>query len=252
MARDLLGGEFDIHGGGLDLQFPHHENEIAQSACVGDSLARVWVHNEMLQVEGRKMSKSLGNFFTVRDLLDEGVPGEVIRLVLLGSHYGKPMDWTARKVEEAESVLRRWRVLTEGVARSRSDDPVVDGTLRDDLNVPGVIARLHQLGLGGVVTDLLASANLLGLLTDKLAGWTEPSLANGVALAFIRSMRRRLMRVRTEAVRSKDFSRVDRLKTDLVAVGVEVRMTKDDIELVPTPNYDDAGLKRLHRRTEDA
>ncbi|HRM74331.1 MAG TPA: class I tRNA ligase family protein, partial [Paracoccus sp. (in: a-proteobacteria)] len=108
MSYELLGESFDIHAGGIDLQFPHHENEIAQSACAhphGD-FARVWLHNEMLQVEGRKMSKSLGNFFTVRDLLDQGVPGEVIRFVLLSTHYRKPMDWTAEKAREAEAVLR--------------------------------------------------------------------------------------------------------------------------------------------------
>ncbi|MGA1180027.1 MAG: cysteine--tRNA ligase, partial [Marivivens sp.] len=96
MSYELLGASFDIHGGGIDLQFPHHENEIAQSACAHPEagFANYWVHNEMLQVEGKKMSKSLGNFFTVRDLLDQGVPGEVIRFVMLGTHYGKPMDWT--------------------------------------------------------------------------------------------------------------------------------------------------------------
>ena len=94
MAHELLGASFDIHGGGIDLQFPHHENEIAQSACAHPEgeFARVWMHNEMLQVEGRKMSKSLGNFFTVRDLLDQGFPGEVIRFVMLSTHYSKPMD----------------------------------------------------------------------------------------------------------------------------------------------------------------
>jgi len=109
MAHSLLGEKFDIHGGGLDLLFPHHENELAQScACFGeDSFAQYWMHNEMLQVEGKKMSKSLDNFFTVRDLLEQGVPGEVIRFVMLSTHYRKPMDWTARKVAEAEATLRK-------------------------------------------------------------------------------------------------------------------------------------------------
>ncbi len=108
MAHELLGDSFDIHGGGNDLLFPHHENEIAQSACAhpeGD-FARIWMHNEMLQVEGKKMSKSLGNFFTVRDLLDQGIPGEVIRFVFLSTHYSKPMDWTAKKAEEAYEIIR--------------------------------------------------------------------------------------------------------------------------------------------------
>jgi cysteinyl-tRNA synthetase len=109
MAQELLGDSFDIHGGGLDLQFPHHENEIAQSACAhpeGD-FAHYWLHNEMLQVEGKKMSKSLGNFFTVSDLLDQGIPGEVIRFVLLMTHYRSPMDWTAEKARQARRSLDR-------------------------------------------------------------------------------------------------------------------------------------------------
>jgi cysteinyl-tRNA synthetase len=107
MSHALLGESFDIHGGGIDLQFPHHENEIAQSCCAHPEggFARIWMHNEMLQVEGKKMSKSLGNFFTVRDLLEQGVPGEVIRFVMLSTHYSKPMDWTEKKREEAE---RSW------------------------------------------------------------------------------------------------------------------------------------------------
>jgi cysteinyl-tRNA synthetase len=104
MAHELLGAHFDIHGGGNDLMFPHHENEIAQSCCANgtDAMANFWMHNEMLQVEGKKMSKSLGNFFTVRDLLDQGVPGEVIRFVMLSTHYRKPMDWTEKKAKQAE------------------------------------------------------------------------------------------------------------------------------------------------------
>ncbi|MEJ6477105.1 MAG: cysteine--tRNA ligase, partial [Octadecabacter sp.] len=110
MSYELLGASFDIHGGGNDLQFPHHENEIAQSACAhpGAEFARYWVHNEMLQVEGKKMSKSLGNFFTVRDLLDLGGAGVVMRFVFLGTLYGKPLEWTEAKGAEAEATLRKW------------------------------------------------------------------------------------------------------------------------------------------------
>ncbi|MEM9814439.1 MAG: cysteine--tRNA ligase, partial [Pseudomonadota bacterium] len=106
MAERYLGSQFQIHGGGLDLQFPHHENEIAQSTACGHAFAEIWVHHEMLQVEGRKMSKSLSNFFTVRDLLDRGVPGEVIRFVFLMTRHSKPMDWTEAKAHEAETTLR--------------------------------------------------------------------------------------------------------------------------------------------------
>ncbi len=121
MAHELLGASFDIHGGGIDLQFPHHENEIAQSACAHPeaSFANVWMHNEMLLVDGKKMSKSLGNFFTVRDLLDQGVPGEVIRFVYLSTHYSKPMDWTKEKANDATHTLKAWFRGTDG---GRSSD----------------------------------------------------------------------------------------------------------------------------------
>ena len=119
MAHDLLGATFDIHGGGNDLQFPHHENEIAQSCCAypESEFSRYWLHNEMLQVDGKKMSKSLGNFFTVRDLLDQGYAGEVIRFVFLSTHYSKPMDWNASKALEATSILRKWH----GLIKNNSD-----------------------------------------------------------------------------------------------------------------------------------
>jgi len=131
MAHDLLGESFDIHGGGNDLQFPHHENEIAQSCCAHPEgeFARYWMHNEMLQVEGKKMSKSLGNFFTVRDLLDKGIPGEVIRFVFLSTHYGKPMDWTEKKARKQKPlcangtawlmVLRPLRLTLKSLRRLR-------------------------------------------------------------------------------------------------------------------------------------
>lgn len=147
MSAALLGPHFDIHGGGIDLQFPHHENEIAQSCCAhpGAGFANVWLHNEMLQVEGKKMSKSLGNFFTVRDLLDRGVPGEVIRFVMLSTHYRKPMDWTEAKAQEAEAVLRRWHGLVAGIEPATSPAPALIEALADDLNAAGAIAALHDL-----------------------------------------------------------------------------------------------------------
>ena len=163
MAFELLGAEFDIHGGGNDLTFPHHENEIAQSRCMGHKFARYWLHNEMLQVEGKKMSKSLGNFFTVRDLLDQGVPGEVIRFVMLSTHYRKPMDWTERKRDEAEATLRKWRGLTKGVEPTDIYPPFL-AALADDVNTVGALTELHKLATAGDVGGLKASALLLGLL----------------------------------------------------------------------------------------
>ncbi len=208
MAHELLGDSFDVHGGGNDLMFPHHENEIAQSCCAhpDGQFANVWMHNEMLQVEGKKMSKSLGNFFTVRDLLDQGVPGEVIRFVFLSTHYRKPMDWTAEKAREAEATLRKWRAMTDGVVAAEVVPAQVLACLADDLNTAGALAELHKLAAGGDTAALLAGAQLFGLLTDDLAGWETAGEVDLDALAD------RLAELRAVAMESKDFAAVDALK----------------------------------------
>jgi len=129
MARELLGEVFDIHAGGIDLLFPHHENEVAQSCCVHgtETMANFWLHNEMLRVEGEKMSKSLGNFFTVRDLLNRGIPGEVIRFVLLSTHYRQPLDWTHKRVDGAKKTLGRWRAQLAGAGKREHGARPKDG-----------------------------------------------------------------------------------------------------------------------------
>lgn len=237
MSKALLGDVFDIHGGGLDLQFPHHEDEIAQSCCANgtEEMARVWMHNEMLQVEGKKMSKSLGNFFTVRDLLDQGVPGEVIRFVFLSTHYRKPMDWTEKKRAEAEATLRKWRAVIEGVEASAPSAAVV-AALGDDLNTAGVIAELHKLADQDPAA-LKASAALVGLLGDDQGAWAEAGDLSAYAAA--------LSAAREAAMQSKDFSEVDRLKAALVEAGLEVRMSKEGVELVPSAGFDAAKLEGL-------
>ena len=239
MSLALLGASFDIHGGGIDLQFPHHENEVAQSCCAHPEaeFARVWMHNEMLQVEGKKMSKSLGNFFTVRDLLGQGVPGEVIRFVFLGTHYGRPMDWTAEKAAQAEATLRKWRGMVAGVVPSEPSEAVV-AALADDLNTAGAIAELHALAARGDAAGLKASAGLMGLLLDDMGAWAEA----GVDLAPHAA---RLGALREAAMASKDFAPVDAMKAALVAAGVEVRMSKAGVELLPGPGFDAAKLEGL-------
>ena len=238
MAYELLGETFDIHGGGNDLMFPHHENEIAQSCCAnpGAGFAKVWLHNEMLLVEGKKMSKSLGNFFTVRDLLDKGVPGEVIRFVFLSTHYGKPMDWTERKAEDAAKTLRKWRALTAGVEPTATAAPEVIAALCDDVNTAGAIATLHKLAGAGDAAGLLASARLMGLLTEGLGGWDNVDLSVYEAA---------LTEARATAMATKDFAEVDRLKTALLAAGVEVRMSKEGVSLSAGTGFDPAVLEGL-------
>ncbi|MCX8953122.1 cysteine--tRNA ligase [Ruegeria sp. NA] len=241
MSYELLGESFDIHGGGNDLMFPHHENEIAQSRCAHPhgEFARVWMHNEMLQVEGKKMSKSLGNFFTVHDLLEQGVPGEVIRFVFLQTHYRKPMDWTEKKAREAEATLRKWRALTAGIEPAPSEAPEVIAALSDDLNTAGAMSELYRLASDGDAAGLLASAQLLGLLLPEMSDWAD------TASVDLTSHADRLAKAREIAMQSKDFSEVDRLKAAYIAAGLEVRMSKDSVELVPGTGFDAAKLEEV-------
>ena len=239
MAYELLGASFDIHGGGNDLMFPHHENEIAQSCCAipEGGFATVWLHNEMLQVEGKKMSKSLGNFFTVRDLLDQGLPGEVIRFVFLSTHYGKPMDWTAQKAKDAEKTLRKWRALSAGIEPASRAAPEVLACLADDLNTAGAIAVLHKLAAQGDVAGLMAGADMLGLLLTDMGAWAE---VKGMDLNVYGTA---LEVTWAAAMQTKDFSDVDRIKSMLMAAGVEVRMSKAGVDLLPSAGFDVAKLE---------
>jgi len=241
MSYELLGESFDIHGGGNDLMFPHHENEIAQSCCAhpGGGFASVWMHNEMLQVEGRKMSKSLGNFFTVRDLLDRGVPGEVIRFVFLSTHYRKPMDWTAEKAREASRTLRKWRAMVEGVSPSERPSKEVVEAIADDLNAPKAISALHVLANSGAKAELRASAGFLGLLTPELGEWISRP---GIVLD---ALQERLSKARERAMETKDFSHVDHIKKVLTDAGVSVQMTKVGVILAAGPEVDLGKLEAL-------
>ncbi len=261
MAYELLGESFDIHGGGLDLQFPHHENEIAQSACAHGhgSFAQVWLHNEMLLVEGKKMSKSLGNFFTVRDLLEQGVPGEVIRFVLLSTHYRKPMDWTVEKAREAEATLRKWRSLSNSATDGAKPAACVVESLCDDLNTAGALAELHRIAKSIVnrqredvdqdeVDRFAASARLLGLLEDDetMGSWFFGGAVETLAApALLGEWSWKLMAARIEAMESKNFTQVDLWKAALTSAGLEVRISKTGVELVPGPDFDPTKLEAL-------
>ncbi|MDP0927402.1 cysteine--tRNA ligase [Paracoccus onubensis] len=225
MSRALLGDTFDIHGGGIDLQFPHHENEVAQSCCAhpeGD-FAKVWLHNEMLQVEGKKMSKSLGNFFTVRDLLERDVPGEVIRFVMLSTHYRKPMDWTDAKARDAEAVLRRWRGLTDGMEPAPDPAPAVIDALSDDLNTAGAIAALHELAGQGDAAGLLASARMLGLLLPEMGAWADDAPLQGEIAEKIAE----ICRIWRELRNAKEFSKADMLRDEMALAGIRLVAEKD-------------------------
>ena len=232
MAHDLLGATFDIHGGGNDLQFPHHENEIAQSCCAypESEFARYWLHNEMLQVDGKKMSKSLGNFFTVRDLLDQGYPGEVIRFVFLSTHYSKPMDWTYSKALEAKNILRKWRGLLKNNFEIVPVPEEVIKILTDDLNTAGVISLLHNYASNGEIGKLKAGANFLGILTEELSGWCEDVDMSSLEGLFTD--------LRKRAIESKNFENIDELRSKLTNAGVDVQIGKSNVALVPNASFD--------------
>ena len=242
MSYELLGASFDIHGGGNDLMFPHHENEVAQSCCAHPegNFARYWLHNEMLQVEGKKMSKSLGNFFTVHDLLEQGIPGEVIRFVFLSTHYRKPMDWTAEKARQAENTLAGFLGLTAGVEPGEPDQRIVDA-LCDDLNTPLAITWLYDLAKRKDAETLRASLLLLGFDFSTLeSGWSGNDLSRLLdGLCF------KLQQAREKSLETKDFSAVDAMKAALLEAGVEVRMSKAGVELSPKPGFDAAKLEGL-------
>ena len=263
MSRELLGTTFDIHGGGNDLQFPHHENEIAQSRCAHPDaeFASYWLHNEMLQVEGKKMSKSLGNFFTVRDLLDEGVQGEVIRFVFLSTHYGKPMDWTERKRDDADATLRKWYGILQGhgfgpelVAALRADgkwqaDEEFIGVLSNDLNTSGAIARLHVLAKGKTPTALAGFAHglaTLGLIND----WAAIPMFDGGesgadVVPKVAARVDALLAARAAARASKDWGEADRVRDILNDAGVQVTDVGGQATWAPGPDFDAAKLGDL-------
>ncbi len=250
MSHELLGASFDIHGGGLDLQFPHHENEIAQSCCAfpDAGFARYWLHNEMVQVEGKKMSKSLGNFFTVRDLLDQGWPGEVIRFVMLSTHYRKPMDWTEIKAQDADTRLSKWQeLIRECGGEEMETDPQVVADLSDDLNTPGAIKALQDLYSKKDAASLRNSCHLLGidLLSFKPRSALLQERRSDSIATLLKDLKRRVSEVRGEALAKKDFAEMDKLKTRLTDAGIEVRMSKADVQLVPGPNFDPTKLEAL-------
>jgi cysteinyl-tRNA synthetase len=250
MAAELLGTSFDIHGGGLDLQFPHHENEIAQSACAHDhgSFAQVWMHNEMLLVEGKKMSKSLGNFFTVRELLDQGYPGEVIRYVLLSTHYRNPMDWTRDKAVDAAFKMNGFIELIwmyGDLVRARlleSDTEIVEH-LSDDLNTHAALQRLGRFNGADDADKLAAALVFLGFFTwknlaERLDKRTEIE-------RHLKRLAGDLQAFREEAGLTKDYRAVDAFKVRLSENDVSVMMTKEGVILRPEIDADPHKLEAL-------
>jgi cysteinyl-tRNA synthetase len=237
MSTRYLGETFDIHGGGADLIFPHHENEIAQSTCAhaGHAFVRVWMHNGYLMVEGEKMSKSLGNFYTVHDLLRE-FPGEAIRLVLLQTHYRAPLDFTKDAIGAARTTLDRLYGAIRDVDTAAGDgEPAADvptavlDALSDDLNTPLAISHLHELAhqvnraadagaRRAAAARLVAAGALLGLLAQDPEDWFHgpPMAIDPVDEMFIETM----IDERAQARKARNFARADAIRDELAAKGV--------------------------------
>ena len=215
MAKQHLGEVFDIHGGGIDLQFPHHENEIAQSRCAHDTkvMANVWMHNGFLQVEGRKMSKSEGNFITINELLQKW-PGEVLRFNMLRTQYRQPIDWTEKSVQESWDVLAGWYAKASPAEAEPAMTGEVLEALLDDMNTPRAIAALHQMNDAERASNL-AALGFAGDLSDPRAGQVDHT-AIEAAIAL-----------RLEAFRNKDFAEADRIRDELTAQGIQLKDSKD-------------------------
>ncbi|RAI00120.1 cysteine--tRNA ligase [Acuticoccus sediminis] len=222
MAHRYLGEEFDIHGGGIDLAFPHHENERAQTCCAfgHDEMASVWMHNGFLQVEGRKMAKSEGNFITIRQALGSA-DGDTLRLAMLMTQYRQPIDWTERRLDEARTMLRAWAAAPS--ADGEADGAVV-AALADDLNTPLAIARLGEMARTGA-PGVGASAMLLGIDLDRVRASVDAAVAEkaaGLSLDVDALVAERLA-----ARAAKDFARADAIRDQLQAEGVVLKDGKD-------------------------
>ena len=225
MIRSVLGETIDVHLGGQDLRFPHHENEIAQSCCGGHThgtpLARFWVHNGMLRLDGAKMSKSVGNIETPQDLLERW-PGEVLRFALLTAQYRQPLDWSEELLASSKAQLDRfYRVLSDAPEGGEPGEAVVVA-LNDDLNTPQALAALHELreraqkGEAGAAASLLASGRLMGLFTSSPEDWFQQDAGDGPSVEEIEA----LIEARQQARKDKDFAKADQIRDDLAARGV--------------------------------
>ena len=227
MSWKHLGETFDIHGGGIDLLFPHHENELAQTRCVFGHkiMANVWMHNGFLQVEGQKMSKSLGNFVTINELLETTKfggsewDGEVLRLAMLQTHYRQPIDWTVKQLEQSRAILGRWRRLTDPVLNTQL---TTDGSptselleaLCDDLNLPAAIASLHRLAEQSSAIELANSLRFLGI-----------EIASPVTM--LEEKQQNLIDARLEARKAKKWVESDRIRDELASMGITIKDNKD-------------------------
>jgi cysteinyl-tRNA synthetase len=239
MSAALLGETFDIHGGGIDLVFPHHENEIAQSRCAFHSkvMANFWMHNGFLQVEGEKMSKSRGNFVTIHELLAEW-PGEVLRFNMLRTHYRQPIDWTLKGLEETTTIINSWadalpsHYLTAENREAKISQEVLEA-LSDDLNTPKAIAAMHGLahaskrGDSKAADGLAAAADMLGLQRAKWNAKFDQFMYRSAVDDEFSGRVDELIAKRAAARNAKNFTESDRIRDELAKMGVVLKDSKD-------------------------
>jgi cysteinyl-tRNA synthetase len=226
MSAAYLGEVFDIHGGGLDLIFPHHENEIAQSRCAHGTavMANYWMHNGFLQVEGRKMAKSDGNFVTIQELLETEKfggrkwPGEVLRLAMLMTHYREPIDFSVRKLEEAENTLRKWKRAADAAEGETGEpDPMLVQELADDLSTYSAFQVLSRLANSGSdARALLGLKSSLAFLGFDVSAADVDEAAIGLAIAS-----------RLDFFKQKNWAEADRIRDELLAQGIQLKDGKD-------------------------
>jgi cysteinyl-tRNA synthetase len=237
MSKKTLGLPFDIHGGGRDLIFPHHENEIAQSCCSSanidepTSYAKYWMHNGFVTIEGEKMSKSLGNIILVRELTDS-YHGEVIRLALLSSHYRQGLDWNEKVIHQANKLINKLYEIKDDlseveVSNSTFNDLDVISTLMDDLNTPGLIAELNKIAKGYNSSEeerkitkakLILIGSVLGILQDESFNKISDELRNQVEELILK---------RDKAKMNKDYEVADKLREELLNLGIEIKDTSN-------------------------
>ena len=237
MSEKHLGPVFDIHGGGIDLVFPHHENEIAQSRCAHGTpvMAKVWMHNGFLQVEGEKMSKSLGNFITINELLATKTfganqwHGRVVRLAMLGTHYRQPIDWTAERLLQSRATLLEFADLLAGVEAADAPNADVVAALSDDLNTPSALSIIYGLAKSAKrnpesARELKATLDFMGLY----GGESRDDLNVGVAAVSVDAEKvDELVAARLSARKAKDFKESDRIRDELASMGVALKDAKD-------------------------
>ncbi len=224
MIKEIFGYEIDIHGGGQDLIFPHHENEIAQSKCAfpNKKFVKFWMHNGLVQIEGKKMSKSLGNFLTVNDLVKKEISGDVIRFILLSSHYRQPLDWQNKRIKEVEGIINKWSNSTKEISAEDNFDNNFLSALYDDVNTPLAISFLHKFANNNDWANLKKCSSLLGFefsSNEKNENDLDEDLIVKIS---------DLIEKRNIARIEKDFSRADEIRNKLLDCGILLKDNKKE------------------------